>query len=140
MTPTENKESRRARKAEAIAKDAAATPEERDTASKIAAELDRKARIKEAAEKKKAEQEANAEPKSEDAKSEPASDGKVSIADIAKVLGVDPKLARAKLRRLAAKGELPPGMECVDGRWVRVTPGDKLHTFLMATFAPMKTE
>jgi len=135
----ETKAERRARKAAAIANDQAGTPEG-DTARVIANELESKGRaerIRQVAEAKKA-ADAKPEPKDDDAKPEPATDGKVSIADVAKGMGVDAKLARAKLRRLAAKGELPEGLSCVDGRWTRVTVGDRLHVFLMATFAPMQ--
>ena len=50
---------------------------------------------------------------------QPKNDGKLSVSDVAKAMDMDPKVARAKLRRY--------GQTAVDGRWPRFTPGSKEH-------------
>ena len=46
-------------------------------------------------------------------------DGLISVSDIARSLGLHPKVARAKLRRNK--------MSSVDGRWARMKPDSKEH-------------
>ena len=54
---------------------------------------------------------------------QPKNDGLLSVSDIAREIGIDPKVARAKLRR---NGEKPE-----DGRWPRVKPNSKEHKKLI---------
>lgn len=50
---------------------------------------------------------------------QPKNDGLLSVSDIARELGIDPKVARAKLRR--------HGQKATEGRWPRVKPNSKEH-------------
>jgi len=52
-------------------------------------------------------------------------DGLLSISDIAKSLNMDPKVARAKLRR--------NGLSSDDGRWARIKPDSKEHQEIIKT-------
>ena len=56
---------------------------------------------------------------------QPKNDGLLSVSDIAREIGIDPKVARAKLRRYGEKPE--------DGRWPRVKPNSKEHKQLIET-------
>lgn len=56
---------------------------------------------------------------------QPKDDGLLSVSDIAREIGIDPKVARAKLRRYGEKAE--------DGRWPRVKPNSKDHKAMIDT-------
>lgn len=56
----------------------------------------------------------------------------LSVADIAKSVGVDPKRARAKLRGLGDKAPI----HATEGRWPKVKRGSKKHQELVALLTP----
>lgn len=78
--------------------------------------------VTEAAVKKGADAEldANVKPK----KKEAADPNLLTVSDVARELGIDPKAARAKLRR--------DGSRAPDGRWPKVTKGSKEYADLVA--------
>lgn len=65
--------------------------------------------------------------------SKPAPDPNLlSVSDVAKALGIDPKRARAKLRAA--------GQAAVEGRWPKVTRGSKEHDAMIILLSAEKDE
>lgn len=118
--------SKEARKAEATAP-GVVKPSKADRKVKIPKELnkgrvDNTDTVTEPAIKKGADAEldANVKPK----KKEAADPNLLTVSDVARELGIDPKAARAKLRR--------DGSRAPDGRWPKVTKGSKEYADLVA--------
>lgn len=81
----------------------------------------------------KAVKDAKPEPKAADAKPEPTRDpNDLSVADVARELGLNPKVVRAKLRRHNIRAK--------DGRHARVMRGSPDHVNLLAILAPTKAD
>lgn len=59
--------------------------------------------------------------------------GLVTIADVAREAGVDPKRLRDRLREGAV-----PGLAPVRGHWARIRPGDEQHQALVALLEKMR--
>lgn len=60
-------------------------------------------------------------------------DNMLSVSDVAREMGIDPKVARAKLRRM--------GQAATEGRWAKVKRDSREHKALVAALTPpVKTE
>lgn len=87
----------------------------------------RKARI---AERAKQMRKQSKKPKHNGKKVKVADDGRISVADVARDLGINPKVARAKLRRR--------GMQSADGRWPKFERDSETHKEYVAALASNK--
>lgn len=115
-----DKAARKAAIDEAVAKKKAAKP---DPTPPPPAEKPKKA-------KADAPPKADAKPKAEEPKKE--DDDMMSVSDVARELGLDPKRARAKLRA--------GGQAATEGRWPKVKRGSKKYQELVALLAPEPAE
>lgn len=87
--------------------------------------------------KKKLDKETDANVKPKKAAKDPSM---ISVSQIATDLGLDPKRARAKLRALVEKDELPDGLEVTEGRWPLVKRDSKQHKQLIAALKPAEAK